>query len=147
MNNIIFRYKKQNEAWESLDIEIDEYFDLEPNEKVSTYSVTNYLLPEQYIDVPTSQIEYIQISINIGSNRSELKKTFWNKGINSITERLDSSPKERHLIILSTLIDKEKKVFETIRLDRINDFLFPEHHSLIQDNPDGTETELYNWRK
>jgi hypothetical protein len=140
--NLVFRYiVKSKLDWQSLDITLDQYFELDKGEKITLNSSVRYCHLHEYLEHSLEELLFIHVVVEIGLNKREFKQTFWNEGNNFSIERVDSGEKEYQEIIISSLVNKEQREFEVIRLVSANSRLYPSYHGFIKENQDGSESE------
>lgn len=146
MRRINFEYLRiQAKETEKFELSVEEYFDLEPGEEVEIDSVPMYLQPYQYIDADISELVFVKLHIEIGSEKRIFNQTFWNKGENFLTELIDYGKEPYRELILSVKVDEEKAIYETLRLFFSKELIVPTYHSLISSDSRGGETEqLFN---
>lgn len=142
MDIIKFEYLKINEK-ESVRFELSPktYFDLDPGEEVAIDSVPQYLQPFQYVDVDASELVFVKLHLEIGSEKKIFNQTFWNQGKNFLTERIDFGKESYRELILTVKIDEKTDTSEVLRLFfSKEDIIIPTYHSLILS--DGHEGEI-----
>jgi len=142
MNRIAFEYSKINEK-ERLTFELpaETYFDLDAGEEIDINSVPHYLQPFQYIDCNISELVFVKLHLEIGSEKRIFNQTFWNKGENFLTERIDSGKEPYRELILSVKVNEKDATYETLRLFFSRELIVPTYHSLISSDDHGGEIE------
>ena len=70
-----------------------------------------------------------------------MKQTFWDEGNNFVIESTDKGEQNYKELIISTLIDREKRKFETIRIVFGKSQLYPIYQGFITNNLDNTQSE------
>jgi hypothetical protein len=133
MGIIKFEYLRIN-GKESVTFELspEAYFDLDPGEDVEINSVPLYLQPFQYVDVDVSELVFVKLHIEIGSEKKIFNQTFWNQGKNFLTERIDFGKEPYRELILTVKIDEKTDTYEVLRLFfSKEDIIIPTYHSLI----------------
>lgn len=141
-NSLVFKYIIKGEtAWRKLDISLEEYFDVEKDEKVSFNSVEKYCHLHEYLDYSIEDLLFINVLVQIGANARQLKQTFWNQGNNFSIERIDTGDQAYRELVMSFLIDSEKQIFEITRIVLADEKLYPAYQGFITDNQDGSQSE------
>ena len=140
MMKITFKYQIKGEKhWRVLNLKPEEYFD--QDDKYDLNSSPKHSNFHEYLTYSKVEILFIHIIIETEYGRRDFKQSFWNDGNNFIIERIDSVDRDYREIIISSLIDNEKKEWETLRIVSNNHRLFPAYHGVIRDELDGTQSE------
>jgi len=132
-----------NEAWKSITLSPDEYFDLDPGEQPNIDSVAKYNHGIDYLDVEPQDMRMTRITIKDDINKSAITicETFWNNGQNRVIERTDCGAREHWEMILKIRISEIPLTWEILRLGRRDGTFIPWYHGFIRRNSDGSETE------
>jgi hypothetical protein len=140
MTKITIEYLLADETeFKTVEVPIEDYFDLDQGEKISIDSVPKFAQPYEYITSDTSKIMQLNLKVQIENDKIEFKQTFWNDGQNMLTERTDTG--KNNYNILSLCINKEQRIDEVIRLVHCDNKIYPIHHSFISTDKNGVEEE------
>jgi hypothetical protein len=148
---IDYRFINDTE-WHTIEMSPEDYFDLDPDEKIEWNCVPDYDKEIDYL------INYLNVDPKLVLNtRSRIlddeanistvvTTTFWNQGENQISERFikglgvpDWLPD--WLMVITIKIQDNPDVWEIMRLQRENDVPVLEFHSFITENEDGFQSE------
>jgi hypothetical protein len=141
---ITIEYQQVGQAQEQIKtLELEDYFDLEPDEQADLDSCPHYNHAMDYLDLDSEQIQFTRLIV---ANRRTLEQRvilekFWNQGRNRIIERTDSGRSPYAETILEIQISQSPPVWEILRLGQENGSLTPLYHAFLQDNDDGSQTE------
>lgn len=143
MNRIAFEYSKINEKERlTFELPVETYFDLDASEEIEINSVPHYLQPFQYIDCNISELVFVKLHLEIGSEKRIFNQTFWNKGENFLTERIDLGKEPYRELILTVKTDEKTATYEVLRLFfSKEDIIIPTYHALISSDGYGGEIE------
>lgn len=151
--SVFIEYRLINDTeWHTIEMSPEDYFDLEPDEKIEWNCVPeydnaiDYLVGDFDIDlkqVLNTRVKIIDDEVNV---TEVITTTFWNSGENEFTERfITGSGKPEWLsdwlTIVTIKIQDNPDVWEIIRLQRENNVPVLEFHSFITENKDGFESE------
>jgi hypothetical protein len=151
--SVFIDYRLINEPeWHTIEISPEDYFNLDPDEKIAWDCVAEYDKEIDYLidclevsrkQVLNTRLRIIDDEVNV---TQVITTTFWNQGENHIAERLikgliipDLLPD--WLMIITTKVQDNPPVWEILRLQRKNEVLVIEFHSFITDNEDGSQSE------
>jgi hypothetical protein len=129
--------------WIFLELTPDEYFDLEPDEKVELDCLPRYNHAIEYLDVENEQViatKIILIDEILQAKRSIVER-YWNHGRNRAIERTDIGEYPYWEMILEVQVSANPPLWEIIRLAREDGVITPLYHGFIKDNNDGSQTE------
>ena len=131
--------------WHTIEFLPEDYFDLDPEEKVEWDSVPEYDDAIDYLDIDPKSV--LNTRVRIIDDKANITKvittTFWNNGENQIAERIDKGPEMFYwLIVITVKLQNDPPVWETLRIERENDVPLIDFHSFIKDNEDGSEAEI-----
>jgi hypothetical protein len=155
MNNVTItieykiEYKFSNShQWHSTKFSPDEYFDLDPDEKVEWDSVPFYNHTIDYLDIDKSLVQYTRNTIvDIEANVTQIfTETFWNQGENRITETIVSGSSSWKETIIEIKLDENPPKWEILRYKKENNLSMLSYHGLITDKEDGTQDEQIIFR-
>ena len=146
MNNITItiEYKLINSTeWHLVEFSSDEYFDLEPDEKVEWDCVPLYNHGIDYLDIDKTLVQYTKITIiDLDAKVTNIAtETFWNQGNNRITENTVSGAYSWWETIIDIKIQKYPPTWEILRYTKENNLPKLSYHGLITDNDDGSQEE------
>lgn len=143
--SILLEYRLfDSSEWQTIEMLPEDYFDLEPNEKIEWDCLPLYDNAIGYLDIDPKLVSNTRIRIidNKANITKVITTTFWNQGKNQIVERIDKGPGIFYwLTILTIKLQDNPPVWEILRIPREDDVAKLEFHSFIQDNEDGSETE------
>ena len=151
MNNITItiEYKFRNsEQWHSVEFSPDEYFDLDPGEKVEWDCIPFYNHTIDYLDIDKSLVQYTRSTIvDIEANVTRIfTETFWNQGENRITESSISGSSSWWETIIEIKLDENPSTWEILRYTKKNNLPKLSYHGLIKDKDDGSQEEKIIYR-
>ncbi|ABC33647.1 hypothetical protein HCH_07032 [Hahella chejuensis KCTC 2396] len=122
---IQLQYKLRSEAqWHCKNLSVIEYFDLEEGEVPEVDSVPHNMHAEEYLDHSREEVEHtlLQVADETGSERLEVKETFWSAGENRIIEVLRTSGNDvlHNELIIQTIRSNPAmgEEIETVRFNR-----------------------------
>ena len=106
--------------WHALELTPDEYFRLEPNEKVQLRSLPKYNHAFQYLSLERDRLSGTKIvlidkSLNV---QRYIVERFWNKGQNRLLEKTDIDRQIYGETILEIMIGKEPPLWEIVKVMR-----------------------------
>jgi hypothetical protein len=141
---IIIEYRiVGSDAWESIELMPDEYFDLAAGEQAKIGSVPRYNHGIDYLAFAAQDLRMTRITVRDDAQHSVrvICETFWNNGENRLIERTDRGAKEYWEMIVSTKLRDAPLTSEILRIGRRDGMLIPWYHGYIRRNSDGSETE------
>ena len=141
---ITLEYKLVNsDAWETVRLASDDFFELEPGEQATIDSVPKHNHGVDYLalEPPTVRTTRITIIDDVKKSNRVICETFWNNGQNRVIERTDHGVSEYWEMIIRTRIRENPLTWDILRMGRQDGILVPFYHGIIQRNPDGSETE------
>ena len=141
MKNINFKYMTaQSIEFQTLNISIEDYFELDKDEICEIDSVPRFLHFHDYIDIKIEDLLFIHVIIEIEDKKREFKQSFWNQGNNFIIERIDTGDiPYKEIIICSDIKEGESEI---IRFTFHDSQILPVYHGFISTNSDGTQSEI-----
>lgn len=143
--SVNIKYKLIHEQfWVNIDLEPQEYFELEEHEEIEVDSIPLFNHALDYIKTDKDRVEITQILIHDSVKQAQIiiTETFWGNQNNRIIERIDTGTNEEgELIIVESKIKDIPLVYEIIRFNRKEGILVPEYHGFITQNADGSESE------
>lgn len=143
--HITIEYKLTDSIdWKSLELTHAEYFELEPDEEVELDSLPKYNHAIEYLELERHQVaatRIILIDEALKAKRSIVEK-FWNQGENRLIERTDIGENQYWEMILEVQVSKKPPLWEIVRVGREDGVLTPWYHAFLQDNDDGSQTEI-----
>ncbi len=140
---IDYRFINDTE-WHTIEISPQDYFDIDPDEKIAWNCVPEYDKVIDYLDVNPKQVLNTRLRIidDEASVTKVITTTFWNQGENHIAERIIKGLEiPDWLMVMTIKIQDNPPIWEILRLQRKNDVHMLEFHSFITDNEDGSQTE------
>ncbi|CBN54039.1 MULTISPECIES: hypothetical protein [Kamptonema] len=134
-----------SDRWEVIELLPEDYFDLDPDEKIEWDCVSEYNHAVEYLDIEREKLSHTKLKIvDDEANVTEvIKTTFWNDGKNQIDERIidrDTGGSE-WLMVMTIKLQDNPNIWEILRLQRKDDVPILEFHSFITDNEDGSQSE------
>lgn len=143
MNKITLNYKLVNEdGIKSIEIPINEYFDLDEGEIPHINSVPEFMQPYDYVPNDVSEIIYLTINVEINGDTRQIKQSFWNNGKKFIIEVIQKGKINYKELIISITTDENKKLYEVIRFGFEKDFIVPILHTYFEENSAGEEETI-----
>lgn len=151
--SVFIDYRLINEPeWHTLEIPPEDYFDLDPDEKIAWDCVAEYDKEIDYLitsldvnrkQVLNTRVRIIDDEVNV---TKVITTTFWNQGDNHIIERSIKGLEllkwlPDWLMITTTKVQDNPPVWEILRLQKENNVPVLEFHSFITDNEDGSQSE------
>ena len=136
-----------SKEWKSIDLEPENYFDLESDKIVSLDSMPFYDHAIEYLvqDLGIQKESAIATKLHLydKSTKQErlITESFWNYGRNRLIERQDMGDQPYSEIILEMLVSEVPEVWEVLRCDRLSGVLSPSYHAKIQEREDGSQVE------
>ncbi len=141
---IAIGYKtSESDAWVSVVLSPEEYFDIEPDEVVGLNSVPKHNHGIDYLALDRLSVTTTKITLTdlrSGSSRV-MQESFWNNGQNRVIERTDSGDDEYWEMILDTHPDGSPLQREILRLVRRDGVVTPIYHGFFRQNQDGSKSE------
>ena len=134
-----------SERWEVIELLPEEYFDLDPDEKIEWNRVPMYDQAVEYLDIKRKQLSHTKLKIvdDEANVTKAITTTFWNNGENSIAERIidrDTGGSD-WLMVREIKLQDNPNIWEILRLQRKDAVPILEFHSFITDNEDGSQSE------
>ncbi|MFM7602746.1 MAG: hypothetical protein ACKO7R_16375 [Pseudanabaena sp.] len=136
-----------SKEWKSIDLEPENYFDLESDELVSLESIPFYDHAIEYLvqdlEIQKESVMVTRVHLNDKATKQErlITESFWNYGRNRLIERQDIGSQPYSEIILEMLVSEVPEVWEVLRCDRLSGVLSPSYHAKIQNREDGSQVE------
>jgi hypothetical protein len=146
---ITVEYKLSNSAeYCEVELEPEEYFDLELNEKAEWDSVPKFNDTLDYLNIDKEKVQYIKTTIMDQETNTNLcfVDTFWNQGENRIIEKTISGSRSYWEMIICTKLLESSFTWELLRFHKENNIPTLSYHGLFKDNEDGSEEELIIYR-
>ena len=133
------------ERWEVMELLPEEYFDLDPDEKIEWDCVPMYNDDVEYLDVERKELSHTKLRIvdDEANVTQVITTTFWNDGENSIAERIiyGDTGGDGWLMVIEIKLQDNPNIWEILRLQRKDTVPILEFHSFITDNKDGSQSE------
>lgn len=142
---ITIAYKfNQSNNWEYISLHPDEYFDLEPDEKITLDCIPQYNHAIDYLNINRTEINATKLSIidEKTENKSVIIEKFWYEGKNRLIERHDFGDSPHWEMILEQKLSGNPAVWEVMRLGKEDEVIVLLYHAFLQDNDDGSQTEI-----
>ncbi|HLO48102.1 MAG TPA: hypothetical protein VK211_06740 [Kamptonema sp.] len=133
-----------SERWEVIEILPEEYFDLDPDEKIEWDCVAMYDKDFEYLDIERQELSHTKLRIvdDEANVTKVITTTFWNNGENLIAERIiNRDTGSDWLMVIEIKLQDHPNIWEILRLQRKDEVPIVEFHSFITDNEDGSESE------
>jgi hypothetical protein len=145
---ISIEYKvKELTEWKTVALSVDEYLDLGPDEEVED-CIPLYNHAIDYLDIDRKSILNTKLIIREANGQQEVTtETFWNQGENRITERTDSGPKSYWLMIIDIKLKDILPTWKIMRFEKEDGIPKLCYHGFIQDNEDGSQSEMSVYRE
>jgi hypothetical protein len=140
---IAYKFNHSN-SWEYMSLHPDEYFDLEPEEKFTLDSVPKYNHAIEYLNIDITEINATKLSIidENTENKCLIIEKFWHGGKNRLIERHDFGDSPYWEMILEQELTENPAVWEVMRLGKEDEVIVLLYHGFLQDNDDGSQTEI-----
>ncbi len=142
---ITISYKlNHSNYWEYISLNPHDYFDLEPDEKITLDCIPQYNHAIDYLNIDRTEISATKLSIideNI-ENKSVIIEKFWHEGKNRLIERQDFGDSPYWEMILEQELSQNPAVWEVMRLGKEDEVIVLLYHGFLQDNDDGSQTEI-----
>ena len=144
--SIILEYKDNKDQLFKKSLSVQDYFDdYEGYENCTIESVPKYLSLKDYVELPSSQLKYIKITITNTQNKNRKVHSmfFLHQGKSTIS--LYSGLKNKYFdseIITNIQISDSPKTIQSTRIELKNEVPFLRSNHLIKINEDGSEEYL-----
>jgi hypothetical protein len=137
MKKIIIKYKLINDQeWNVKELTPEEYYDEGETDFSIFDSVDRYFLePRGYIDEPRERILSMIIHLeDFHGDRVESKFTYWNNGLNEISDYSQFKKNELtyRLIVTSICLNQERKRDLVLRVQEVDGHLIPLSQIIVE---------------
>lgn len=125
-------------VWHDIELTPDDYFRLEPNEKVQLRSLPKYNHAFQYLSLERDRLSGTKIVLidNILKAKRYIVERFWNNGQNRLIEKTDISNKIYGETTLEIMVGKEPPLWEIVKVMRQDGILTSWYRGFSQNTDD-----------
>jgi hypothetical protein len=142
---IKIEYKLNNSTdWLEVNLDPEEYFDLDPDEEVEWDCVPIFNHALEYLNIDKKLVKNTRITvIDHKANVNKcIVETFWHQGENTIVEVTISGSVSHWEMIICTKLLESSFTWKILRFHKENNIPTLSYHGLFKDNEDGSEEEL-----
>lgn len=139
---ITIRYKLLHSTeWNTLALEPEDYFDVEPGEEPDVDSVPRWDQAIAYLDLEPSAVQFTVIVLERPSTGQTkvISESLWNRGRNSLAEVSECGQPTQ--LILENFLTEQPPTWEILRSERNEGLWQVTYHGVISQDADGSQSE------